>query len=432
MQKPYFSREYYQHSRDTLNTALDTVPAYRTWSAFDPGREACVDERYAALPLLTKKDMREHFPQGLVPDNRRVAEGLEIGEIEYVQTNGTTSEKVTNLWNQSWWNASEASSWKLNTHTAQLDHSCREAQLASALSVGFLSPSDLPMKSRLLNGRLLFLNEKATALEWTDFHYARMASELSEFKPQILEVNPAMLARLCWWAHDHHISLYSPQVIVITYELISKLQLQCIRRVMKSPVVSSYGTTETGYVFMQCEHGTLHHNTGFCRVDFMPLKELHGAPALGRLAVTPFHNPWMSLIRFDVGDLVRLDSAAACPCGRREGWRLSAVEGRVVDSTFSLTGRLVTTAQVDEALSPVSGLRDYELVQRTPERYCIKIIAEGHARDQIAACRKALHSVYGRDADIEIDVCAEIAPAASGKYRRTHAQFPLEPEDLWT
>ncbi len=431
MQKPYFSAEYYQISHEALDAALDTVPAYRPWRACDPGRHVPADERYAALPLLTKQDMRDHFPQGLVPGNRNVTAGLELGEIEYVQTNGTTSEKVTNLWNQSWWNASEAASWKLNAHTAHLDHSCREAQLASALSVGFLSRSDLPMQSRLLNGRLLFLNEKATALEWTDVHYARMAAELGQFKPEILEANPSLLARLCWWALDNRISLYSPRVILITYELPSAMHLQCIRRALRAPVVSSYGTTEAGYIFMQCEQGTFHQNTGFCRVDFMPLQDLHGGPALGRIAVTPFHNPWTALIRFDVGDLVRRGNAA-CPCGRREGWHLTAVEGRAADCTLSLTGRLVTTARVDDALSAVGGLRDYELVQQTPERYCLRIVAEGRTRAQIDACRQALQSVYGRAAGIEIDFCDDIEPAVSGKYRRTHARFPLDPEGLWT
>lgn len=426
MQKPYFSKDYHQRSQEVLNTALDTAPAYRAWRSFDPGRDAPVDERYAALPLLTKKDMRDHFPQGLVPGNRSVAEGFELGEIEYVQTNGTTSEKVTNLWNQSWWNASEAGSWKLNAHTARLDHSRREAQLASALSVGFLSHDNLPIKSRLLNGRFLFLNEKATAMEWGDFHYARMASELSEFKPAILEANPSLLARLCWWALDNNIALYSPQVVLITYEFPSQLHLQCIRRVMKAPVVSSYGTTEAGYVFMQCEHGTFHQNTEFCRVDFMPLKERHGGAALGRIAVTAFHNPWTALIRLDVGDLVRLDNTAVCACGRREGLRVSAIEGRVINATLSLNGRIVTTGQVDDVLSAVHGLRDYELIQRNPENYFLKIMAEKETRTQIGACRQALQFLYGQDAGIEIDFCKDIVPAASGKYRRTYAEFPID------
>jgi phenylacetate-coenzyme A ligase PaaK-like adenylate-forming protein len=430
MEQTSFSREYYRRSQEVLNTALDSAPAYHAWRRFDPGRDVAVDDRYAALPLLDKEDIRSHFPQGLVPGSRSVSEGLAFGEIEYVQTSGTTSEKVTNLWNQSWWNASEAASWRLNSHTSHLDHVHREAQLASALSVGFLSKDDLPMQDRILNDRFLFLNEKATALEWTDIHYRRMASELNEFRPAILEANPSLLARLCWWALDNHVAIHPPQVIVITYEFFSRLHLKAIRRVFPAPVISSYGSTESGYIFMQCEHGTFHQNTEFCRVDFLPLKEIHGGPALGRIAVTTFGNPWMSLIRFDVGDLVRLKPDAACPCGRNEGFMAAAIEGRTCNITLSGTGRLVTTGQVDGVLSGIDGLRDYQLIQQSAANYLLRVSAKEESRSVADGCRRALRLLYGPDSGIEIEFCDNLAPTPSGKYRRTYAEFDTEIQDF--
>ena len=93
-------------SEELLETALAHVPFYREhWRKYDPGRECPVDERYAAMPLLTKEDMRASFPDGLVPDGTDVEEGLRRNEIEYSFTSGTTGEKVVNLWSQSWWHA---------------------------------------------------------------------------------------------------------------------------------------------------------------------------------------------------------------------------------------------------------------------------------------------------------------------------------------
>ncbi len=232
------------------------------------GKKASIDERYAAMPVLTKKNIREHFPGGVVPHNRSLDEGIRNGEIEFVETSGMTSEKVTNVWNQSWWNASEAASWKLNLHTAHLNHTFREAQLASALSVGFRSNDDLPMQSRILNGRFLFLNEKVSAHEWTNAHYARMIRELDEFKPAVIEGNPSLLARLAWWAIDNNTDVYQPQVVLFTYELPSELHLRSLRKVFHVPMASSYGSTEAGYVFMQCEHGVISSEYGFLQSGF--------------------------------------------------------------------------------------------------------------------------------------------------------------------
>lgn len=416
------SSEYQQQSHTSLSLALASAPAYRTWQTYDPGERVSADERYAAMPVLTKKEIRDSFPQGLVPGPRSVAEGLQRGEIEYVQTSGTTEEMVINIWNQAWWNASEMASWKLNAHTAWLDGTQREAQLTSALSVGVRSETDLPMAARRL-GRFLFLNEKTSAREWEERHFQRMARELEDFQPAVLEANPSWLARLSWWAFDHGVSLYQPQVIIFTYEFVSALHVRSIRQVFQSPLASSYGATEVGYVFMECEHGTLHQNTAFCRVDFQPLKPEHGGPDLGRILVTTFENPWASLIRFDVGDLGRLDTRAACPCGRQDGFRLAAIEGRLTNVTFTTRGEMVSTKTLDDALAPIVGLRDYFLEQHSANEYGVKLVVSGTADRAVSEVRAALAALYGSDAQFSLEVCSDVAPAVSGKYRRTRVNF---------
>jgi phenylacetate-coenzyme A ligase PaaK-like adenylate-forming protein len=431
MHKAYYPDKYYKDSIEALTIALDTAPAYRSWRQFDPGRDASIDERYSAMPVLAKKDIREHFPHGVVPHGRSLTEGIENGEIEFVETSGTTAEKITNVWNQLWWNASEAASWKLNIHTSHLDHSFREAQLASALSVGFHSSDDIPMHARILNDRFLFLNEKVSAHEWTNSHYERMIRELDEFKPAVLEGNPSLLNRLALWAIDHKAAVYQPHVILFTYEFPSALHLRTLKQVFDVPMASSYGSTEAGYVFMQCEHGTFHQNTNFCRVDFEPLKDIHGGPGAGRILVTTFHNPWTSLIRFDVGDLVSLYDADTCPCGRKEGLMLKSIEGRLANITFTTTGRIVTTKQLDDLLSGFEGLREYHLDQLSRNEFHLKIIVINDMENIKEKMIKEMLSLYGKDASVKVEICNDILPGQSGKYRRTWAHFDFDTKELF-
>lgn len=429
MHSNHFSETYCRRSREALAGALTQVAAYRSWRQLDPGEGASLDQRYAALPPLTKQDLRAHFPHGLVPGQRNVAEALQSGEIEFVETSGTTSERITNIWNQAWWDASEAASWKLNAHTAGLDGLHPEAILTSALNVGVRSESDLPFSARRL-GRLLYLNEKAMPQELAERHFARMARELEEFRPVVLEANASWLARLAWWALDRGVKLAAPQVVVFTYELPSALHLAVIRRAFPVPIASSYGSTETGYVFMQCEHGRFHQNTEFCRVDFEPLRPEHGGPGLGRILVTTFHNPWTVLVRFDVGDLVRLAEPVPCPCGRNEGLVLSAVEGRLANATFAVSGQLVTPHKVDQALAQVPGLRDYQVEQAGPRDYQLSVVLEPSAADAIGLAREALAAVYGPSARIEVNKLSDLAPGRSGKFRRTRCWFEPDPKGL--
>jgi phenylacetate-coenzyme A ligase PaaK-like adenylate-forming protein len=432
IQKSYFSNDYYQRSKEALNIGLKTAPIYRLWQNLAQVDGIPIDECYAALPKLTKKEIRNHFPFGLIPNNLDPVEGLKRKEIEYVETSGTTAEKVTNIWNQSWWNASEAASWKLNSHTMHLSHALKEAQLASALSVGFLSKEDLPIESRILNDRFLFLNEKISANEWTDFHYNRMVRELAEFRPIILEANPSLLARLAWWAIDNNVEIYNPQVIIFTYEFISAIHLASIRKVFSIPLISSFGCTEAGYLFMQCEHDTYHQNTEFCRIDFEPLKNKHGGPEIGRILVTTFQNQWVSLIRFDTGDLVRLKKDPTCKCCRKEGFMLSAIEGRVANATFTTSGRMVTTKELDDLLSGIEGIRDYHLEQNLKNRFILKLVLNGNKKLIVKKADEKIHMLYGKDINVKIQVCNDIKPAASGKYRRTQANFSFDLKEYFT
>ncbi len=418
---PYFSDEYYRRSEETLNHALGHVRVYKEWQAFDK-RNATVDERYRALPVLTKQEIRESFPGGLVPDGLDVEDAIDGGIIDYVKTSGTTEEVVTNIWNQQWWDASEAASWKLNRHTQHLDHHSREAQLASAFSVGYMSDKDLSMQARMLE-RFLFLNEKGNANAWEEHHYERMIRELSEYAPAVIEANPSLLARLSWWASRRSIRLDSIPVVLFTYELIAGIQLRQIRKVFPVPMASSYGSTETGYVFMQCEHGTYHQNTDFCRVDFRPLKEKHGGPLKGHILVTTFGNPWTSTLRFDVGDLVSLKPEQTCPCGRKEGYMLSAIEGRTTNFTLKPDGAVVTNHQLDEALAQSPSLLDYQLHQLSEKDIRMKVIMEDSSDRARSELVDIIHSIYGLSANVGIEMCKIIEPSASGKFFRSSSNL---------
>lgn len=425
-----FSGEYQRKSLEALETALKTAPLYRKWRAHDPGPGALVDLRYAALPELNKKAMREHFPGGLIPNHRSLEDGLARDEIEYTFTSGTTGEKVVNIWNQKWWNDCEAASWKLNAHTAGLSYPQNDAKLASSLNIGIHCEEDLPMEHRIL-GRHLYLNEKINVISWQPRHLERMARELEIYRPVILETNPSLLARLAWWALDNGKELFSPAAIIFTYELPSQIHIRAISRAFSSPLISSYGTTETGFVLMQCESGLFHQNTDFCRIDFEPLAAKHGGPELGRILVTTFNNPWNSIVRFDVGDLARLHPAGKCSCGRKEGLIAEAVEGRIANATFTTDGRLVTTMALDTRLALIPEIRDYSLKQLSRAKYELQVVLSCSAAGVKDEILKALKVLYGEDGKYIISAVPDLLPGPSGKYRRTHASFEFDWKELF-
>ncbi|MEW6334207.1 MAG: hypothetical protein AB1558_08045 [Thermodesulfobacteriota bacterium] len=428
----HFSPEYHARSRDILEKALEELSAYRSWRAFDPGSGFPVDARYGAMPALTKQAIREHFPGGFVPPDRDIEAGLERGEIEFVKTSGTSDVSVTNIWSQQWWDASERLSWTLNSHASRwATGGHREAILANPLNVGFISDdADLPMEKRRL-ARFLYLNEKTDPALWTPELMQRMTEELEAFRPAVFEANPSLLAKLCRHMAGSGKPAFQPGLIVLTYEYPSSIHYRQIRRVFSAPIASSYGSTETGYVFMQCEAGKFHQNSKACRVDFQPLGP-GGGGGIGRILVTPLDNPWYRIVRFDVGDLVRLDESGDCRCGRNSGMILSSIEGSMAAATLTTAGRLVTLRELDEAVGELPCIDEYRLEQRGAASY--ELFLAGRMNDRHALAAQATHllkRLYGNGATISVRHEKAISPESTGKYRLAKTDFPLRGEDYF-
>jgi phenylacetate-CoA ligase len=422
--------EYEQRCLETLETALGRTALYRSWKTYDPGPRESIDARYHCLPVLTKDDIRAYFPKGVVPAGLDLDAALSNGEVSFVRTSGTADEALENIWNQQWWNASERASWKLNAVAAATATGAhREAILASALSVGPRSEREpVDRKDRML-GRFLFLNEFSVPAEWPEGHETRILKELSDYQPAVLEANPSLLDRLARFAWKTGAAVYQPPLITLTYEFPSALQLRSIRRVFRSSIASSYGSTEAGYVFMECERGRLHQNAEFCRVDFAPLAGVTGGRAnVGRIFTTTFGNKWFPLVRFDIGDIARL-AAEPCPCGRNFGMTLAGIEGRLKSLCLRADGGLVTHRELDEALACVEGLEQYRLVQESPGRVCLDIVGEdGRGRRTARGAGDVLEGLFGRGMAIVVNEVPMLRPERSGKFLLAKREFPLGPD----
>ena len=400
----------------------------------DPGSECSIDERYAAMPMLTKADIRHHGYAGFVPSGRDCRNGIKKNHIELVKTSGTTDEQVTLIWNQDWWDASERASWNLHSYVRRISTGRqREALLASPISVGVISWSGrmLSMKKRRL-WHYLFLNEFIDAADWTDALFDRMIHELALFCPVVLEANPALLARLAWYINRNGRKVFNPKLIVLTYEFPSRVHLRQIRKAFSSPIASSYGSTESGYVFMQCEKGNFHQNVDFCRVDIQQFRnEYTGKRNVGRLLVTTFRNKWFSIVRFNVGDVARILKPGSCPCGRSSGYT-AVIEGRVCDITFKLNGQAVTVDQLDKVVNKLTWVLEYQLEQNSASTYLLRVVScmsscVGLAEEAI----RVLKRLYGRGAGIKVKFERIIIPEVSGKHRLAKTSFPVDSDSMF-
>lgn len=413
--------------RDALDHCARRVPLYRGLVPPDPALPAGEAARraLAGFPLLTKERLRGAFPLGLVPEGARLGEAVKSGEVLFVGTSGTTSERVQVLWHAPWWAAQEKDGFAPHpvAAAAVAGPDYREAVLATPVCSGTVCHVGRATMDDRTVGQTLFLNEKADPALWTDADVRRMADELDAYRPHAIEADPAYLAFLASRLAALGRAPWRPTFIDLSYSLPSRFHARAIAAAWPDvPLVDAYGSTECGFVYCQCQAGRYHPNLRWTYPELTPLAA-PGLEGLARLVVTTLDNPWLNLVRFDSGDLVRPAPQTSCPCGRRDGPQLQRVEGRAADLLVAEGGRLVTPRAVDDALAAVDaaggeleGLLHFRLVQRAAGELDLELVPRAPgARLDAGAAAAAVAELLGPTPRAR--VVRSVPPEASGKLR---------------
>jgi phenylacetate-CoA ligase len=419
---PSFTDEHWSDLRAALEHCATRVPLYRGVAEPESGlsaEEACrrLLERF---PILTKDRLRGAFPHKLVPEGVVLADALKRREVSFVGTSGTTGERVQVLWHQPWWDAQERDGFQVHPLTRSLVDlpEYREAVLTTPVCSGNVCHQGrLAMEARTISDSLLFLNQTADPSLWTDDDVKRMADEIDAFAPTALEGDPAYLAYFAVRLERLGLRPRAPRFLDISYEFPSRRHVAAIARVFPAPILDAYGSTECGFVFMECAVGRHHHNHRWSHAEVAPLPARAGLEGAGVLVVTPLKNPWLNLVRFDTGDLVRRANGP-CSCGE-DGLVLESFEGRLKDVLVRADGSVVTVRSIDRAVASTRGLLHYRLVQRAPREAELDLVATGLEPLDPREARSALGAVLGFEPHAR--VVPSVPVEASGKFRLAHA-----------
>jgi phenylacetate-coenzyme A ligase PaaK-like adenylate-forming protein len=332
--------------------------------------------------------------------------------VTLLATSGTTSDRLQVIWEWSWWDPQEREAMRLNGRIARAMQrpDWREAVLTTpACGAGACHFGSQTAAERSVDG-ILFFNESADPTHWTDAECERMLLEWRDFAPRGVEADPAYLAIIARAALKRRMHLPSPQFITLTYETTTRAMRRDIARAFDAPVFQLYGATECGVLFMECEHGRLHPNERHGHVDLVPVE---GSGRLARVLVTTLGRAWMPLLRYDIGDVVRVAESRNCPCGlASDGPLLERIEGRQSDCSL-VAGETVTPLMLDDAIHAALG-GDATLEQWQLAGECVFVVDPG-SETTAAAASAAVTELLARP--IRGERVAAIAPEASGKYR---------------
>ena len=334
-----------------LRHAHATVPYYRaSWAgAYEPAAPLTY-ERFARLPLLSRRDLQEHF-DALRSANPPAAHGVP----EERRTSGSTGAPVRFLTTPLaglYWNALTLRDhlWHGRDPGLKLAVIRRETADADAANWG---PATLGLlQTGHCVGHSIF-GAAAAHLDW-----------LLEQKPAYLYTYPSLVAELARLSLERGARPEGLREVRTLAESLDPALRALVREAWNVPLTDLYSASETGYLALQCPQGEHYHVQS--EGVLLEVLDEGGRPCapgqVGRVVVTPLHNFAMPLVRYDIQDYA--EAGAPCACGRGLPV-LKRILGRVRNMLVTADGRQYWPVFGTRALMEAAPVRQHQFVQKT-------------------------------------------------------------------
>jgi phenylacetate-CoA ligase len=412
-----------------IGRAMSDIPFYTKRGATQIAAGDTLEAVLSRTPLLFKKDLRGTLPKHWVPLGRDPKAELSSGEIELVETSGSTSDRTRILWDKGWWLRQEERGVRTSPVASRaMDGEAgpyREAILTTPVcGLGACHTGDLSFAERSDEHRL-FLNMRADPTFWKPEDMTRMLDEIDRHETVGLESDPTYLAALA-----RHAQLFEREISVrgfttLTYSMTSAAHLRPIRKVVRAPVLQLYGASEVGVLFMEGEDGKLHHCPRTTHVELLPArKHTPGAEDVALVVVTTMDRIVQPLVRFVVGDLVQVDRGGASRFTTVSP--LLSMEGRIQDAVVRPDGGLVTAAAIDRALAPLSDIAQYQVNQLSASGVDIDLVGEPSAPESLVEDARERLAPLLDGLTVRARTATAVAAEPSGKFRLVRRHFPID------
>lgn len=378
------------------------VPFYDSddWQTAFAGTSA----RLSDLPRITKNQLREHSPEGFLPAGLTVEALLTRGLIEEESTSGTSGASVRVVFGKTWWAEQELRALRRNPFVAGCFGDRTSLRRAVLTTPGCSGVSCyhrwLNVEQRTL-GDSRYVNQTRIPFSLGADKLAVMADEVAAWEPAILDVDPVHGAWFALYCERQGRRFPSLRFILTSYEFTSVTHRAIMERVFGVPVIDLYGSSETGHLLVQSD-GVMRPSPETA------LLESTNPGGVGELLVTTVTNPYLPLLRYEVGDYVELVA---------DGF---LVHGRKRDALRAANGRLLTTRQVDAAFAGLRGIAHYQLRQRADGAAHLSVLPERSGDplpDAQATLKARLAGLLG--APVTSEAVALLTPEDSGKFRLT-------------
>jgi len=329
-----------QRLRDIVHYAYDNVELYhRKWRQFGvhPDEIQTVAD-LRKLPLVTKDDLRQGFPDALRSREFRREDCFLVG------TSGSTGTPVRLF---------------VDLNKAMIDFGLSEPRYMAGMP-----PVTFPRIVR---------HTVVDCLLPPRVHIAQINAK----KPRYLHTYASVLRNVCSAAREAGIQMHRPDLIFTTGEVTDPPLRAMVKETFGPSLLDSYASVEFGFIACECpRHEGLHVFTWKVLVELLDAQGEEVADGqAGRVVVTDLFNRATPLIRYNgLGDYA-VRKQGLCSCGRALPL-LARLEGRMADSVILPNGQTVHPYSLTLALEDIPHLNKFQIRQERPDYIRVLLVKD--------------------------------------------------------
>lgn len=336
------------------------------------------------LPYITKDEIREQFPSGIVSKKYKVA------KCHYSATTGSTGRSLPFVFSESTFAFYIATGVRMYTMIGYRPWHKMAYIKYTKLNYPRLGP--------------FFRTEHIPSTITAEEQIAM----LRRVKPDLLLGYASLVFEIAQKLTPEDRELIKPKFIGINSELSTKTQREFISKVFGCPVYDEYSTEETWMVASQCREGNYHLYIDNVWVEFLDKDGFPVKPGEdGEMFLTTIRSDAMPFIRYRIGDIGRY-SEKKCPCGL--GYPiLESFEGRADDSFILPSGKYVSSLKILNTFTKyikkyLHLMEEFKIIQKERGFIVIQLIKGKEYNDrQFQELIDSLHAIFAEPVNVKVE-----------------------------
>ena len=362
------------------------------------------------LPMVTKEDLIEGFPDDVIPSNYNKKNAYVVGtsgssgrpmqmfkDVEYIMIEAMAGVRLLKAYGMNWRKSRITNIGDFSVPKTT-DEECLKKGLMGNLSPFF----------SFSNYQNLYTGEEVKSL----------MEKMDSFKPELLIAYTSVLVGLASLKMKGMGRNVNPKYVVSSGEVLDEYTRKYIEDAFGAKVLNLYATTEGGTVAFECTQGNLHINSDFVHVEILD-KEGNEVEEneFGSLVITRLFPGGTPIVRYTGLNDIASVNHEKCGCGMNTPL-LKNLEGRKKDAIILPDGRIFPPATVPMPLAEAAEkfktkkIRRFQFVQKKIDDIEIKVEMEEGAEEMeeklLEEIRKNYERLFGEGVRVNVYKVEEV------------------------